>query len=134
MINEVDRLGNHRQGFSEDFVIGLSLMGNTKAFYFSDVRAAGVINDWVGDVPVVLWGGGEEYQAYIRQVNDQVLSFSTDVEFLIDVETGSKWNLQRGLAIEGLLEGESLQPVPSLSSFDWVFKDFYPDSEFYSPR
>jgi len=31
------------------------------------------------------------------------------------------------------LNGESLQPVPSLSSYDWAWRDFYPDSKFYAP-
>jgi hypothetical protein len=32
-----------------------------------------------------------------------------------------------------LLDDESLQPAPSLSSYDWAWVDFYPDSEFYTP-
>jgi hypothetical protein len=133
MINEVEQLGNHRQGFGEDFVIGLVLAGKARAVYFTDARTAGVINDWVGEVPVVVWGGDIDYHSYIRKVKDQVLTFRVEGEFLIDKETGSKWNIVRGLAIEGPLEGESLQPVPSMSSFDWAFRDFYPDSDFYSP-
>ena len=50
-----------------------------------------------------------------------------------DEETGSKWDITRGLAIEGPLGGTALQAVPSLSSFDWAFVDFYPQGEFYIP-
>jgi hypothetical protein len=133
MINEVERLGNHRQGFGEDFVIGLILAGEAKAFYFKDAKAAGVINDRVAEIPVVIWAGDVDYYAYIREVNDQVLTFSTEGDYLVDNETESKWDVVRGLAVEGPLKGASMQPVPSLSSFDWAFKDFYPGAEFYTP-
>ena len=133
MINEVERLGNHRQGFGEDFVIGLILAGKAKAFHFTDAKAAGVINDRVAEIPVVIWAGDVDYYAYIREVNDQVLTFSNEGDYLVDNETESKWDVVRGLAVEGPLKGASMQPVPSLSSFDWAFKDFYPSAEFYTP-
>ncbi|MCJ7659901.1 MAG: hypothetical protein MUO67_12185 [Anaerolineales bacterium] len=37
------------------------------------------------------------------------------------------------MATDGPLTGEILHPVLSLSSFDWVWKDFYPQSEFFVP-
>ena len=52
---------------------------------------------------------------------------------LVDQETGSIWDISRGLAKEGPLVGEGLQPVPSLSSYDWAFRDFSPNGEFYQP-
>lgn len=133
MVNDVDRLGSRRQGFSQDFVIGLVLAGEAKAYYYTDAESAGVINDSLGDTPVVLWVSGESFHAYVRQVAGRTLTFRADGEVLVDEETGSTWDPVRGLAKTGSLKGESLQPVPSLSSYDWAWRDFYPDSEFYTP-
>jgi hypothetical protein len=133
MINDLDRLRDDRQGFSKDFVIGLILVGNARAYYFKDVRDIGVVNDQLGDFPVLVWAAGERYQAFLRQVGDQVLTFHLEGEALVDNETNSRWNVVRGLAVEGPLQGESLQPVPSLSSFDWAWVDFYPQADFYEP-
>jgi hypothetical protein len=133
MINDVERLGSRRQGFSREFVIGLVLAGHAKAYYYTDAEAAGVINDTLGDVPIVIWAAGEAFHVYVREAGGRTLAFRAEGETLVDQETGSTWDPVRGLAKSGPLKGESLQPVPSLSSYDWAWRDFYPDSEFYSP-
>jgi hypothetical protein len=133
MINDVNRLGNTRQGFRPGFVIGLIIDNQSKAYYYEDVEAVGVINDILGDVPIVIWAENNDYTAYIRRLGDQTLTFKLDGGLLVDQETGSIWDFSRGLAKEGPLAGEGLQPVPSLSSFDWAFRDFYPQGEFYQP-
>jgi hypothetical protein len=38
-------------------------------------------------------------------------------------------DLPRGLAVNGPLRGQGLQPIPSLTAFDWAWFDFYPDSD-----
>jgi hypothetical protein len=133
MIDDIDRLNSRRQRFEFDFVIGLTLGQVSKAYYYTDVLQANVINDTLGEVPVVIWASGDIYQAYIRQAGGNVLTFRVEGQNLVDNETGSTWDAVRGLAIAGALEGESLQPVPSLSSYDWAWEDFYPESEFYKP-
>ena len=133
MINDVSRLSNRRQGFQPDFVIGLILNNQSKAYYYKDVEAVSVINDSLGDVPIVVWAENNDFNAYIRRLGDQTLTFKLDGDLIVDQETGSIWDIGRGLAKEGPLVGEGLQPIPSLSSYDWAFRDFYPQGEFYQP-
>lgn len=133
MVNDVNRLGNSRQGFQPNFVIGLIIDDQAKAYYYEDVEAAGVINDTLAEVPIIVWAENNDYTAYIRKLGDQTLTFKIDNGLLVDQETGSVWDISRGLAKEGPLTGEGLQPVPSLSSYDWAFKDFYPGADFYQP-
>jgi hypothetical protein len=132
MINDVDKLGA-RQRFNPNFVIGLLLADDARAFYYLDVTAAGVVNDSLGDIPIFVWAGDNNFHAYVRQVGDQVLNFKLDNGALVDEETGSSWDLTRGLATSGPLKGSSLQPVPSSSSYDWAWLDFYPETGFYEP-
>jgi len=133
MTNDVSRLGNSRQGFRPGFVIGLILDNQAKAYYYEDVEAVGVINDTLGETPIMVWAENNEYKAFIRQLGDRTLTYELENGVLIDQETGSTWEISRGLAVEGPLTGEGLQPVPSLSSFDWAFNDFYPHGEIYQP-
>ena len=133
MVNDANRLGNSRQGFQPNFVIGLIINDQAKAYYYEDVETAGVINDMLGEVPIIVWAESNDYTAYIRRLGDQTLTFKLDGGLLVDQETGSIWDFSRGLAKEGPLVGEGLQPVPSLSSYDWAFRDFYPQGEFYQP-
>jgi hypothetical protein len=133
MINDVGMPRFARQGFSPNFVIGLILGDQSKAYYFEDVAAASVINDTLGDFPIAIWAADDNFHAYIRRVGDRTLTFRADGENLIDLETSSTWNLARGLAVDGPLRGEVLQSVPSSTAYDWAWRDFYPQSEFYVP-
>jgi hypothetical protein len=133
MINDLDRLGFNRVRFDSDFVIGLLLDGNAKAYYFEDVLEASVINDELANFPVVVWAQGDRFHAYLRSVEDQLLTFRWEGGILIDNETGSSWNEALGLAEDGPMKGRSLQPVPSSTAYDWAWFDFYPESETYTP-
>ncbi len=132
MTNDVSRV-RFTQGFDEGFVIGLSLAETAKAYYFTDVAAVTVINDTMGEFPVMVWAQGTNFHAYLRQVAGQTLTFRAEGDGLVDVETGSTWNVMRGLATAGPLAGQSLQSVPSFTSFDWAFADFYPGAAIYQP-
>lgn len=130
MVNDVERLGS-RQGFDSHFVIGLVLGGNAKAYYYDDVARARIINDNLGDVPIMVWAADGNFHAYIRRVEDRTLTFRAQGDRVVDDETGSTWNVARGLAATGPLLNQSLQPVPSMSSYDWAWRDFYPQTEIY---
>jgi len=123
-----------REKFDPDFVIGLLFAGNNKAYYYGDVAEAGVVNDMLGKFPVVVWAIDNNYQAYLRTVDGLALTFTIQGDNIVDEETGSTWDLSRGLAIDGPLAGQGLQAVPSLSAFDWAWIDFYPQSTFYQPK
>lgn len=133
MINDLEKIDYSPPGFSKDFVIGLDLDEHSKAYYFDDVEAAGILNDQLGDFPVLVWAADADYRVYLRQVGEDVLSFRLEDGVLVDAETGSKWDVRIGIATEGPLKGAVLQSLPSLTSFDWAWKDFYPDSELYQP-
>ena len=133
MTNDLTQLNFLHQGFSKDFVIGLLIEEQAKAYYFRDVEKAGVINDMMGEFPVLVWAAEDDYRTFLRQVGEDVLGFRLEDGVLKDGETGSTWDVRLGLATDGPLKGQGLQPVPSLTSFDWAWLDFYPVSEIYRP-
>ena len=63
---------------------------------FRDVRVAGVINDRLGEIPVVLWFTGDTVYAYVRVVDRDILTFRVEGEILVDDETGSEWDGHAG--------------------------------------
>lgn len=134
MVNDLDQLaGARRPGFSPDYVLGVVLEGEAKAYYYEDVSRLGLVNDSFAGLPIVIWSDETSLQAYIRQVDGRTLTFELVEGLVTDRETGSSWNLARGHAVAGPLRGTALQPVPRSSAFDWAWRDFYPHSEFYSP-
>jgi len=71
------------------------------------------------------------FKVFLRTVQGEPLIFRRVGIQLVDEQTGSTWSLDNGLAIAGPLNGEALQSAPSLTSYDWAWRDFYPGTEFY---
>ncbi len=132
MTNDTDRLGTFRQEFRDDFVIGVLLGADARAYYFEDILAVSGINDRLGEFPILVWAEDDNFRAYLRHVGDRVLTFEFETGGAVDRETGTLWDMQRGRAIEGPLAGEVLQSVPTLTSYDWAWLDFYPNAQIYA--
>lgn len=135
LANDKTGLFSREERPRDGWVIGLALDKYSKGYYYSVLAQEQVVNDFIGPYPVVLYANPEtrNVQVYLRQVDEQVLTFTLAEadEQLVDAETGSRWDVSRGLAREGALKGQVLLKLPYLSSFDWAWLDFHPDSEFY---
>jgi hypothetical protein len=112
---------------------------------FSDQR---VINDTVGDIPVVaFWQPGASSALdeatiddsrdvgmaalYNRQLDGRVLEFSVDAEGAIrDNQTGSTWNIF-GTSIDGELSGSQLQQELAYPHFWFAWAAFQPETRVY---
>ena len=125
--------GAARQSFSERFVIGIALAEYAKAYPFKPASEEGLINDRIGPFPVVLLADAETkaIQVYLRKLDDTELEFTLVDGRLRDQQTGSSWDVSRGIAVDGPLKGTLLRQVPYSTAFDWAWEDFYPHSEFY---
>ncbi len=133
MKNGLDRIRNFRQGFDEDFFIGVTIADLNKAYPFAVVASVIIVEDHLGHFPLRVWAEGEDYRVFLRQIGDQELHFSWQGGSLVDQETGSRWDPQLGLAREGEYQGQVLQQIPSFSIFRSSWKDFYPEGEIYGP-
>lgn len=117
----------------ENWVVGLALGDAAAAVEFGHARVAGLVQLTVGDEPVLVWvdEATGTVRAYLRRVANRVLNFDpAGDDTLRDHETGTVWSAVNGLALSGPLAGQALSPVPWTSSFDWAWRDFYPESAF----
>jgi hypothetical protein len=103
------------------------------AFPYELAEEAGLVNDAVGPYPVVVHVDREtrSVRVYLRQVGDQVLTFVQQGEEVLDHETGSTWKMERGLAVDGPLEGQALRTAPYIPALPEAWRDFYPESRWY---
>ena len=123
-------------------VIGVALGEDASAYPFDIAAAERVLNDRVGEFPIAVFSDSESLniQVYLRRP----IADSTDdavpaeIEFVVDTdgratdsETGSVWDITRGVAIDGPLKGAVLQQVPYVTAFPWAWRDFFPYSTFY---
>ena len=134
MSNDLNRIGNARQGFNESFLIGVTIADLAKAYPYLDVESQIIVEDTLGKFPLLVWAKDEDYRVFLRRVNDQELHFAWENDMLVDLETGSLWDPRLGLAKEGDFRGEVLQQIPTLSIWLAYWDDFYPDGEIYKAQ
>ncbi len=128
------------------FVIGVSIAEDAKGFYYRSLVNARVVNEHVGEFPVAVFADRKtrEIDVFLRTAQGEKadaagftgkLNFEVDLQGAVtDSETGSTWNLRLGVAIEGPLRGALIQRVPYVSSFDWAWSDFFPQTTFWGSR
>jgi hypothetical protein len=121
--------------YTKEFVIGVEAGDKAVAYPFSVLNDQPLVNDSVGDheLLVVFDPINATGVVYNRQVNDQLLTFSTDdsLQTLTDEETGSRWDPFSGEAVSGPLAGEQLQRLKSTIVFWFGWADFFPDTLIY---
>jgi hypothetical protein len=116
------------------FVIGVTLGEEATAFPYELAAEAGIVNDHVGLYPVVVHvnASSRAIHVYLRQVDERTLTFVQGDGAVQDLETGSTWQMERGIALEGPLKGQALRSVPYIPAFPSAWEDFYPGSEWYT--
>ncbi len=116
------------------------------AYAFSFLNTHPVVNDMVGDTPVVVFFDDKTKSGFIsaasedtvnvvgsstmffRDLDDRVLTFAQQSDgTIVDNETGSTWD-RFGLAVSGELEGQELVPVIHGDHFWFAWAAFKPDT------
>ena len=128
-------LDSTRESFRSNYVIGIALGEDAKAYTFQQTSAAGVVNDRIGEYPIVVTADSDtkSVHVFLRRLGGQEMEFTLQDGNLVDAETGSSWDLARGIATSGPMQGSVLQRVPYITAFDWAWEDFYPHTLFYKP-
>jgi len=114
-----------------ELMLGVTAAGESKAFPVKSILTARLIQDRLGNIPLLLVvgpdhasirafkaGDGAEHMVFVS-TPDPALSDAGAI--MRDAETGSNWNFQ-GCAIDGTLAGHCLEPVDSFKDywFDWM--------------
>lgn len=134
VLHENGFFGAGRETPRNNFVAGVAIGEAARAYPFPIIREEPVINDALNGIPLVLHTNPEtrSIHIFVRRLSDGTeLTFSGDGQQLLDDQTGSTWDPARGIATDGELTGEGLREIPYVSSFDWAWLDFYPESDFY---
>jgi hypothetical protein len=134
------------------FVIGVSIGEAAKGFFFASSAVQGVVNETVGNFPVAVFADEESRVIHVflrspvagfnspETLPDQ-LTFAVvenpaaiNGKTIQDTETGSTWDVELGVAVEGPLKGAVLQRAPFVSAYYWAWELFNPHTEFWGDR
>lgn len=126
------RLGDDRL-HPKAIVIGIRSDGVTRAYPLKAVEnAGGVVNDVVGETPVVVAATDETLVAYDRRVGWRSRTFRrAGPNYLRAAD--SRWSIATGEAVDGPHRGSRLREATSASAMFWfAWVQFNPDSEVWS--
>lgn len=129
-VQEAFDLGGPDAGTLPDrmLVYGVAHDGAATAYAYPDVKTAGLVNDVVGGLPVVVTLAGRQLVAYVGRVDGRTLTFEADPLRA----GGSRFDSVTGRAVSGPLEGTRLEPAPGTGSTYWfAWKAFHPDTAVY---
>ncbi|MFC7203474.1 DUF3179 domain-containing protein [Haloferax namakaokahaiae] len=112
-------------------VVGITAGGVARAYPLDTVSSEGVVNDRVGDVPVVVAASADgSLVAYVRRVDGEAIEFERDGSRLVG--GGSRWDLLTGRSLDGPHEGTTLSRANDRSPMFWfAWADFNPETEIY---
>jgi hypothetical protein len=127
-------------------VVGVTEGDDIASYSFGRLESERVINDTVGDLPIVVLFGGDTADAlddraiatsqaigtavaHKAVVDGQTLTFSANADgSFVDAETNSTWSIH-GIATAGELAGAQLEPVEHRNEFWFAWQAFFgPDS------
>jgi hypothetical protein len=112
-------------------VLGVRAGGEAVAYPRPAVERAGVVNDRVGDRPVVVTAAAGTLSAFWRQVDGRSLRFRPTADGAMRAG-GSRWSRTTGHALDGPHRGAELDratELPPLFWFSWL--DFTPGTRVY---
>ena len=125
-------------------VVAVNVAGIDTAYPFSALREVRVVNDEVADQPLVIWwkegtdsvfGSSNDIGStgvFLRQIDDQMLTFRAVDGGFEDEQTGSLWNLL-GEAIAGSMTGRKLERIIAGEHFWFAWVVFRPETIIWSP-
>ena len=127
----------------------IDLNGEAVAFPYDILEDVHVVNDAIGDKPIVIFwsagtasaldassiAGGRDVgsaTAYSSYLDRFELKFEFVNGRILDQETGSEWNML-GQAVAGELAGKQLSPVVAINHFWFSWAVFKPETRIYQP-
>ena len=121
---------------NKSWVVGVQSGMNAKAFDWNDLQRLRVINDEVGQEPVVVFVQPDSvsFHAFSRFVDKEVLTFVYNevIGNMTDTKTNSLWNWN-GECVTGDYKGKRLTSVQSYQEFWHSWKTFHPQTTQYLP-
>ena len=115
-------------------VVGVRINESYRAYPFRSFRRKSIINDEVGDVPVLAFHDlkSNATAVFRRTVEGQGLTFEAARGYIVkDVTTETTWNLITGIATEGKLKGHTLERLPAMNIYWFAWARYHPETTVY---
>ena len=120
-----DRLG------LKEIIVGFTQDNIHKAYTQNDIESNVLINDSIGDTPILLVSlFSQNARSFDRTLDDDVLDFVFLDDTITDIQTNSQWDYN-GLSVSGESAGKQLKRIPNEPGFWFEWVAFHPDTLLY---
>ena len=120
-----DRLG------LKEIIVGFTQDNIYKAYAQNDIESKVLINDSIGDAPILLVSlFPQNTRSFERTLDGNVLDFVFLDDTITDIQTNSQWDYS-GLSISGENAGKQLKRIPNEPGFWFEWVAFHPDTLLY---
>ena len=117
----------------KSFVLGVLVSGQSRTYPADIVADHRVINDQLGDTPLVIFCVDDYMQIFDRRIVGATLTFDPTEQGsgFVDRETGSEWS-PTGKCTTGKHHGTQLVAIPHYNKIFWfVWSDYFPNIAIY---
>lgn len=116
--------------YSKEYVIGVRLGGEARAYPFSVLDKEPVVNDQVAGIPVAVFfdratASGAVFNRAFEDGTVLTFESGTDSRTVVDAQTRSEWDALTGAATGGPLAGARLAQVPITYAFWFGWTDYH---------
>ncbi len=130
--NESALTGRDRESWREKFwVVGVIAGAVARAFDWNELVRERVIQDRIGDLPVVLLLGADGASFFVFDARSGAvpvdLEPTADPSRFRDRSTGTSWS-ETGVALDGPGAGTALTPLPGYQEFWHSWQTFHPET------
>jgi hypothetical protein len=118
-------------------ILGLDVAGANKAFPLNALRRSRVVNDTLGQTPILIVHQPESdtTTAFSARLKGKTLTFAAanpEATELTDSQTHSRWD-PYGHCIAGELKGSDLQPLIIEPEYWFAWSEFHSDTAIFAP-
>lgn len=115
-------------------VIGVVVNGGARAYPWAALGREVLVNDVLANVPLLVARSDSLNASFVyrRAVGGRTLEFEGLGPGLArDRQTGTRWDLLRGVGEEGPLQGQQLEMLPFVNVYWFAWAAYYPRTEIY---
>ena len=132
--DDPERIGLFRAHWLTEKMPGKTLVHGVArgphALAVADADLRGLAAAALGETRVALWRAADGgVHAFVAEVGGEPLALTpVSAEAVKDRGTGSTWDLDRGVAVDGPLAGSALERLPVTTAYWFAWSSFYPNT------
>ena len=121
---------------TKEYVIGIRLKGEVKAYPFSTLNEEPVINDEMAEIPLGIFfdktaASGAVFDRRLPDGTVLIFEPGPELDIVVDTNTQTQWDIFTGTALEGELSGTQLSQIPITYAFWFGWSDYHQDGQIY---